>query len=118
MYYQEKRKTQTFTTGSTLAIFFTIIITVVGIWAWTKLADIYLDYELRNHGQATTATIIDYGYSKGIGKYRKYQYKDNSGEIRNDKFSNETLNIGDTITILFSAHRPILNKVISRYDKE
>jgi hypothetical protein len=118
MYYKEKGKPQTFTIGSTLAPLFTIILTVVGIWAWTKLADKYLEYELTNHGQTTTAIIIDYGYSKGIGKYRKYEYKDNNGELRNDKFSNETLNIGDTITILFSVNRPILNKVISPSDEE
>lgn len=117
-YYEEKGKPQTITIGSTLATLLTIILTVVGIWSWTKLADKYLKYELSNHGQATTGIIIDYGYTKGIRTFRKYEYIDNNGKKHSDRFSNETLNIGDTITVLFSTNRPILNKVTTLYDKE
>lgn len=115
---EEKGKPQTFTIGSTLATLLTFILTGVGVWSWTKLADKYLKYELSNHGQATTGVIIGHGYSKGIGTYRKYEYKDNDGKKHIDRFSNKTLNVGDTITILFSINRPILNKVTSLYDEE
>jgi hypothetical protein len=108
---EEKRKPQVFTKGPFWGTILAAMLIAGGIYSWIKLADKYRNYELDNYGQLTKAVITGAGYSKGIGTYREYQFYDNKGVRYKDKFSNETFAPGDTITIVYSPHRPIINKV-------
>lgn len=117
-YQKQKGKPHTITKGSFWGTIMAIVITAGGVYFWTKLAGKYKTYELEKYGKETTATIVDVGYQKGIGTYRKYKYYNNDGKVFTDKFSNKTFTIGDTITILYSTNRPVINKIIRWHDEE
>jgi hypothetical protein len=111
-FISQRDKPQIFTKGSTFGGLFALILTGLGVFSWTMLADKYTTYQLDNFGQDTKSVIISMGYSKGIGTYREYKYLDNTGQIHKDKFANKDLSIGDTIQIRYSTKRPIVNQVI------
>ena len=117
-YQQEKGKPQVFTKGSLFGNLLALFLIIGGIYSWAKLAHKYAEYEFNKYGQSTKAVIIATGYSHGIGTYREYEYNDDKGKKYNDKFSNETFNIGDTLTIMYSTNRPIINKVTTPHDEE
>lgn len=116
-YQTQKGKPQAITKASVYGTIFAVALTAGGVYAWIRLADTYKEYELKNYGRETNAVIIDIGYQKGIGTYREYEYHDNAGKRFSDKFSNENLNIGDTVTILYSTNRPVINEVITPDDE-
>ncbi len=87
--------------------------TIGGIVLWYHFIEKYENYQLETYGKKTKAVVIDYGYTKGIGTYRKFEFLDESGEKFTDRFRNETLSIGDSIEINYSTHRPLIHKVTS-----
>ena len=116
--HEAKSKPQVFTKGSLFGTLLAVVLSVGGIYSWVKIADKYKNYHLENYGKLTKAVVIDVGYSKGIGTYREYEYNDDKSKKYTDKFSNETLYIGDTLSIIYSTDRPIINKVVSEDDEE
>lgn len=115
-YTSQKDKPQPITKGAIFGGLFAFILTGLGIYSWTILADKYKTYELTNFGQVTKSVIINTGYTKGIGTYREYKYLDNQGKIHTDKFSNKNLPVGDTIQVRYSTKRPVINQVTSPTD--
>jgi hypothetical protein len=117
-YKIEKGKPQVMTKGAAFGTLMAVVMMTSGIYGWIRLADKYEEYELNSFGMEANAIIIDIGNQKGIGTFRAYEYYDKTGSRFVDKFSNKTFNIGDTITILYSTNRPIINKVTTFHDDE
>jgi hypothetical protein len=116
-YTSQKDKPQAITKGSIFGGLFAFVLTGLGVYSWTILADKYKEFELNNFGQNTKSVIINTGYTKGIGTYRAYEYIDNVGKVHTDKFSNKSLAVGDTIKVRYSTKRPIINQVILKSDE-
>lgn len=113
-----QERPQLFTKGSIFGGLFALVLTGLGVFSWTILADKYKSYQLNNFGKDTKSVIIGTGHHKGIGTYREYQFSDSTGKIYSGKFANKSLSAGDTILIRFSTERPIINQVISAADED
>lgn len=111
-YSEQKSKPQSITKGSLIAALFAFILTGLGVYLWTIFADKYKEYHLQKYGQEVKSVIVSSGYSKGLGTFREYEFKNSSGKIFKDKFSNNNLKNGDTILVRFSTERPSINKVV------
>lgn len=110
---RDKDKPAVHTKGAIWGTIFTVVLTAGGIYSWSELANKYADYQLTQYGRNTKAVIISSGHTKGIGDYREYEYMDDAGKKHTDKVSNQSLWLGDTIQIIYSTDRPVINRIIS-----
>lgn len=100
------------TKGSTLGAVLTIACWVGGIYGMIKLADSYKSYHIQEYGRTSKAVIVKMGYSKGIREYAEYEFTDVHGKTYRDKCPRGILVVGDTINIIYSTQRPVINEVM------
>lgn len=100
------------TRGSTLGTVLTIACWIGGVYSMIKLTDSYKNYHIHEYGRYAKAVVVKMGYSKGIREYAEYEFADVNGKIYKDRCSRGILVVGDTINIIYSMQRPVINEVI------
>lgn len=100
------------TRGNTLGAVLTISCWIGGVYGMIKLTDGYKNYHIREYGRYTKAVVVQMGHSKGTREYAEYEFTDIKGKTYRDKCSRGILIVGDTINIIYSTQRPVINEVI------
>lgn len=100
------------TRGNTLGTVLTIACWVGGVYGMIKLTDKYKNYHIQEYGRYAKAVVVEMGHSKGIREYAEYEFTDVNGKIYRDRCSRGILIVGDTINIIYSTQRPVINEVI------
>ena len=90
----------------------TIAFWVGGVYGLIKLADSYKSYQIQEYGHYAKAVVVKMGHSKGIREYAEYEFTAINGKMYRDKCSRGILVVGDTINIIYSTKRPVINEVI------
>ncbi len=117
-YFRQKDKKQIYTRGGIWGTVCCMLLLVFGVMAWFRLEAIYSSYELKKYGKPSKAVIVSTGKKKGFGTYREFKFTDAGGKDYFEKFSNKDLNVGDSIEIIYSINRPVINKIISSFPKK
>lgn len=75
--------------------------------------DKFENKELLLYGKQTTATVYDYHYARRNRKtrYTDYYYKHGDRNYQG-YFKNKVLQVGDTLSVIYSTHIPEINRVI------
>lgn len=100
------------TKGYTWGAVLTVACWVGGIYGMIKLADSYKNYHIQEYGRNGKAVVVKMGYSKGIREYAEYEFTAVDGKTYRDRCSRGILIVGDTISIIYSTQRPVINEVI------
>lgn len=96
-------KLTTLWTGLYLLLFISLIIgSAVG---FSDILDGYKAKEIREHGQKQRVCVLDISYLKGHGQQVEFEYLHN-GNTYHGRFKQTNENIGDSVMIIFSSHRP------------
>ncbi|WP_315814367.1 hypothetical protein [Paraflavitalea speifideaquila] len=112
---RNKKQSSAWTKGSVIGLLLTLTCWI-GFWiAVPKLIDQYKSYHIHHYGQYNKALVTNTGYTKGIGDYAEYEYITREGKKYNDRTARGILVVGDTLSIIYSTERPIINEVIKTF---
>jgi|GEM_PF-1282434 len=108
-----KNRTGPMTRGGIWGTVFSLVLAVGGTYGLVKLTDQYKSFQIDRYGKQTQAIVVKTGYTKGIGEYAVYEFTDDDGKVYEDKCSRGILVVGDTVAIIYSTQRPIINEVLA-----
>lgn len=108
-----KNRTGPMTRGGIWGTVFSLVFAVGGTYGLVKLADQYKRFQIDEYGKQTKAIVVTTGFKKGIGEYAEYEFRDAKGKVYEDKCSRGILVVGDTVEVIYSTQRPIINLVLA-----